>query len=457
VDWNAINQIRIFTLEGKAPAQVASTTATVSGTITSIPASVTSAIPAGPVMLSSTSSTSSEPANYQILQSSGAASGATSIPITGSPTANFSYPAGSVVMVQALNSSTESVPSGSTLSSLVSAIHSNGATALIAIGGSDDSSWSSDCSVSAFAHLLGASLAQYVVANDMDGMEIDEEQGIANDYGACWTGIGEEVHSVATYAGQVPLVTADINQSLGAGDYYTAAAASKAQVDFFTTMYYGYNPANNYTCANSCSNVAAWVSAVSGSTYNIPASKWLAGQGVAGAGGAAQQQTTVLATTTSSVSGTVTSIPVSALSAAIPQGTFVLATTDGPPPTHYEILETSGAPSGATSIPVTGYCTAPGWTYGSGNCVTTSNITLNATYASGDDIYLDLTGYPTGNGLNNNSSNGAYNVGGWDCGNNAAYAATHGLLGVMEWYDSGSGNTKLCFNQIQPFVSGGLG
>jgi hypothetical protein len=443
-NWNAITEANVFALVGENPATVATTTASVSGTITSIPATVTTTIPAGPIMLT-TSSSNPASGSYQILQTSGATSGATSIPITGSPTATVSYPSGSLVMAQGLNSSQNSIPTGSTLAALTTAIHNAGAKALISIGGSNDEYWNTDCS-DGFQYLLGATLAHYIVANGFDGVELDTEQGTSSTWGACWAGAAEEIHAVATGAGQVPIVYADVNQSLGS-EYYPAASASKAQVDQFVFFYYGYDPANNYNCADSCEQLATYLSQVTGSTYNIPAAKWLAGQGVAGAGGASQQTTTVLTTTTSSVSGAVSSIPVSALSASLPAGTFVLATTGGLPPTNYEILETSGAASGATSIPVTGYCTAAAWTLGSSDCVSAASVTLNSAYASGDDIYMDPTGYPTG---------GA-NYGGWDCGNNAAYAAAHGMLGVMEWFDAGSGDTNLCFDQIQPFVSGGLG
>ena len=440
---NAITQMLVFALLGEDPANDATTNASVSGTISSIQvASVTTAIPAGPIMLATTAS---DPSNYQILQTTGAAvcSSSCSVPVTGSPTANYSYPSGSVVMVQGLNSSKNSIPTGSTLTALTAAIHAAGAKALISIGGSNDNFWTSDCT-DGYQYLLGATLAHYIVANNFDGVELDTEQGNTSTWGACWSGAAEEIHSVATSLGNVPIVDADFNQS-DTGP--SVPAAAKTQVDEFTFFYYGYEPANNYNCANSCSRLAGYLSAVTGSPYDIPAARWVAGQGVAGAGGSAQQTATVLATTTAAVSGAVTSIPVTALAASMPAGTFVLATDDGPPPTSDMILETSGAAEGATSIPVTGYCSPAGWTTGSGNCVNGSPITLNASYASGADIYLDLTGYPTG----------AYNAGGWDCGNNAAYAAAHGMMGVMEWYDDGSGNTKLCFDQIQPFVSGGFG
>jgi hypothetical protein len=422
---------------GEDPAQDATTTGTVGGAIASIPATVSTTIPAGPIML--TTSTS-DPAggNYQILQTTGASSGASSIPITGSPTANYSYPSGSYIMTQGFNSSQNSIPTGSTLTALVAAIHAGGAKAIISIGGSNDPYWSAEC-VNGFQWLFGAEMAHYIVANNLDGVEWDSEQGSATAWENCWTDSSEMVHAVATAADQVPIVYVDFNQSDTSA---SVPAAAKTQVDQFAFFWYGYDPANNWNCANSCSQLAGYLSTVV--SAGIPAGKWLSGQGVAGAGGAAQQATTILATTASSVSGSVTSIPVTALAASMPAGTFVLATTNMPP-TNDQILETSGAAEGATSIPVTGYCSPAGWTTNNGNCVNASPVTLNATYASGDDIYLDLTGYPTG----------SHNVGGWDCGNNAAYAAARGMLGVMEWYDDGSANTKLCFDQIQPFVSGG--
>jgi hypothetical protein len=441
-NWKATTEVNIFALYGEPPAQDASTTGTVSGTLSSIPASVTTAIPAGPIMITTNASAPSS-GSYQILQTSGAAAGATSIPITGSPTANANYPSGSAIMVQLFNSSKNSVPTGSTLTSLVSTVHAAGADAIISIGGSNDPYWSNECP-NGFAYLFGAEMAHYISTYGLDGVEWDSEQGSTADWDACWNQSSQEVHAIATAAGHVPIVYVDFNQS-DTSDSVAAAAAT--QVDQFAFFYYGWNPTTNYNCANSCSQLAGYLSkAVSA---GVPAAKWLAGQGVSYNSPPFSQGTsaTVLATTTSSVSGAVTSIPVTALSSAIPQGTFILATTDGPPPTNYEILQTSGAASGATSIPVTGYCKPAGWTYGQGNCVTTSSVTLNASYASGDDVIQAAMGYATG----------AYNLGGWDCGPNAAFAAAHNMLGVMEWGYDGSGNTKLCFDQIQPFVSGGFG
>ena len=64
---------------------------------------------------------------------------------------------------------------------------------------------------------------------------------------------------------------------------------------------------------------------------------------------------------------TSSSIPVSALSAAIPAGNIVLATNEKYP-AHQEIVTTSGAAAGATSIPLTGNPTL-NYAYGSGNLV----------------------------------------------------------------------------------------
>jgi hypothetical protein len=437
-NWNAINEVLVFALLGESPAKDATTTGSVSGTITSIPASVTTTIPAGPIMLTTDSSSPSS-GSYQILQTSGASSGATSIPVTGSPTANATYASGSVVMVQGLNSSQNSVPTGSTLSGLVSAIHSENATALISLGGSNDENWGSDCA-NGYQYLLGATLAtDYIQGYDMDGVEIDDEDLPPSS--ACWNGLAEAVHAVATAAGKVPIVYSDFNPT---DTSYSVAEATETQIDQFTFEYYGYDPSNDYNCSDDCSKLASFLN--TGNSDGIPSQKWIALQGLVG-GGYSQTQTTTLGTTTASTSGSVSSIPVSALSAAVPAGTFVLA-APGSPSTQYEILETSGAAEGATSIPVTGHCSAAGWTMGSGNCSNASSVSLNGTYASGDDVYMDSTGY--------SANDGAY-FGGWDCGNNAAYAAAHNMGGVGEWYWNGSANSALCFDQIQPFVSGGLG
>jgi hypothetical protein len=76
---------------------LATTSTAVSGTITSIPVgSISTAIPAGNIVLATTQN---PPTNYQILTTPGVGtcSSNCSIPISGSPTANFSYASGSDV------------------------------------------------------------------------------------------------------------------------------------------------------------------------------------------------------------------------------------------------------------------------------------------------------------------------------------------------------------------------
>jgi hypothetical protein len=439
--WGGITEATVFALYGESPAQDATTTGVVSGSITSIPASVTATIPAGPIMLT-TSTSNPSGGSYQILQTSGAASGATSIPVTGSPVANATYGVGSYVMVQGLNSSKNSIPTGSTLTSLTAAIHAEGAKAIVALGGSNDDNWGSDC-VNGFQYLLGAEMANYMTSNGFDGVEIDDEDGSelnSSDAPPCWNGMAEEVHSVATASNQVPVVYVDLNPT---DTSVSLATPAKAQVDQWVLEYFGYNPDNDYNCANSCSELGGYLSDAVSS--GVPAQRWLSSQGLNGP--YSQGTLDTLATTASVVSGAVTSIPVSALSAAMPKGAFEVASTSSPQ-TSYEILETSGAAQGATSIPVTGYCSEPGFTYGSGNCTTSSSVTLNGSYASGSDVYANSMGY---------SAPSDEYYGGWDCGNNAAYAAANNMLGVLEWYYDGTTNSKICLDQIKPFATGGLG
>jgi hypothetical protein len=76
---------------------LATTSATVSGPIMSLPvSSIATAIPAGNIVLATTEN---PPDNYQILTTPGAAAclSGCSIPINGSPTAEYSYPSGSYV------------------------------------------------------------------------------------------------------------------------------------------------------------------------------------------------------------------------------------------------------------------------------------------------------------------------------------------------------------------------
>lgn len=455
-NWGGINESIIFAMLQNDPSTVATSTSDVKlgQTITSIPANVTSAIAAGPIMITTNATTPSS-GNYQILQTSGAASGATSIPITGSPLAQSAFPSGSSIMTETLNYSTLSMPSGSNMTNLVAAIHSEGSTVLGSVGGSNDLTWHTDC-VNGFQYLLGAEMASYMTQYNLDGMEIDQEDGSMSNAqaSACSSAIGQSLHAVATAANKVPIVYDDFNPTDTSETQPANAITNLDQVNF---EYYGYNPNTQYNCSNNCQEEAQFLS--EGIAAGIPSQKWLGLQGVVG--GYAQSASTVLGTITASASGNVTSIPISGAAAAgsvaagtIPAGVVILATT-GTPPSNYEILETSGV-TGCTSgcnLPITGYCQVSGWQPGTGNCHNSgTGVTLNATYPSGSDVYLSALGYPY-----SGPGSSGYNVGGWDCGNNAAYAAAHNMAGVGEWFWNGSPNTALCFDTIAPFISGGFG
>ena len=188
-------------------------------------------------------------------------------------------------------------------------------------------------------------------------------------------------------------------------------------------MYYGY-PTGSYSCANDCSRVNSLVQGMH-NTGHVPYNKMVLG--MSPGGGQAQCCYSNLATTSATVSGPITSIPVSSISTAIPAGNIVLATTQNPP-SDYQVLSTSGAAacSSDCSIPITG---APSW--GSG---TTANYS-----------------YPAGSYVQN-----AY-AGPWDCGNFARYAQANGLEGVMIWdlqEEAGQhGGQFPCFAQAAPYIA----
>ncbi len=463
-NWNAINQVEIFNFgvfgTSTPPLSAGSTTGSVSGAIgTSIPASVTATIPAGPIMITTNSATPSS-GSYQILQTSGATNGASAIPIVGSLTANATYPSGSAVMYWSPGANTNGLPTGAAMTSVVNAIHSHGATALI--GEADNTSWTSDC-VNGYQYLLGSWFADYITTYGMDGMEIDDEQSHGSTVGACDSGIGEELHSVATALGKVPIVKQDFNQSDGVPGSLSQLATAKANIDEPTFEYYGGSYDNN--CSGNCQggssqgSVARSLASAVSAGFAPQKMIWI-NCPVSCQANSSQEATTVLGTTTSTLtSGTnvgssgTGGIPISGIAAvgteaagSMPAGLFILAGT-GSPPSTWQFLETSGV-SGCASgctLPVTGSCTAAGWKVNTGTCTDSGTVDLNATYTSGDDIYFDAIGYAAQNEIN---------VGGWDCGAVAAYAASNNMRGVSYWYDNGSANAVLCLDAEQPFAGG---
>ena len=462
-DWSAINQSTIFNFGGaginNAPVQDATTTSSVSGAIgTSIPATVTATIPAGPIMITTDSSSPSS-GSYQILQTSGAASGATSIPITGAPAANATYASGSAIMIWPVGSNTNDVPTGSAMTDDVNAIHSHGSTALIGLYSSDQ--WTSDC-VNGYQYLLGAWFADYITTYGMDGMEIDDEQGHNSTVAACWDGIGEELHSIATADGGVPIVKADFNQSDGVPGSISTLATTKTNIDEPTFEYYGGTYDNN--CSDNCQGgdtqggIARSLAEATSAGFAAQKLMWISCPASCQANSSLETSTILGTTTTALTSGTnigstgTGGIPISGIAAvgteaagSMPAGLFILADTNSPPQ-NWQYLETSGVTnctSGCT-LPVTGSCTAAGWKLNTGTCTNSTTVDLNANYTNGADIYFDPIGYPAQNEIH---------TGGWDCGATAAYAASNNMKGVSYWYDDGSANTQLCLNTVAPFIN----
>ncbi|MGO9907276.1 MAG: hypothetical protein ACLPY3_16400 [Solirubrobacteraceae bacterium] len=464
-NWNAINQATIFNFGGdgvaEAPTQDATTRASVSGTIgTSIPATVTATIPAGPIMIT-TDAASPSSGSYQILQTSGASPGATSIPISRSPVANTAFASGSAIMSWSPGSNTNDLPSGSAMTADVAAIHAHGATALIGLY--SGTQWTIDC-VNGYQYLLGAWFADYITQYGLDGMEIDDEQGHGSTAAACWDGIGQELHSVATADGGVPIVKADFNQSDGVPGSISTLATARTNIDEPTFEYYGGTYDNN--CSDNCQGgdpqggIARSLSEATSAGFAPQKLMWISCPASCQAN-SSLLTSTVLGTTTSALSGGTNvgssgtgGIPISGIAAvgtepagSMPAGLFILADTNSPP-RSWQYLETSGVTNCASgcTLPVTGSCTSAGWKLNTGTCSNSSSVSLNANYASGADIYFDPIGYPAQNEIH---------TGGWDCGAAAAYAASDNMKGVSYWYDDGSANTQLCLNTVAPFVNRG--
>jgi hypothetical protein len=243
---------------------------------------------------------------------------------------------------------------GSSMTSLVSAIHAHGAKAVISFGGSDDGYWSSDC-VNGYQYLLGAWFANYITTYGVDGMEIDEElgQGSSSTVTTCWNGIAAEMHSIATTANQVPTVQGDVNPT----DNVPASislAATKANLDQLAIEYYGANYDNN--CSANCQGSSGGYRVERGlsdsTTAGWPAQKvsWISASNTATVH-SSQAATTVLGTTTSALaSGTnvgssgIGGIPVSGIAAvgneaagSMPAGLFIIADPNSLPQSWHSL------------------------------------------------------------------------------------------------------------------------
>jgi hypothetical protein len=302
----------------------------------------------------------------------------------------------------------------------VAAIHQQGRRAMISIGGSTDQDWIHACAAANLPGFAGE-LVDYMVSNGFDGVDIDIESlpGSGPElalWATCVQTISLAAHAATTEAERTPIVSTDVDQS-----WMDSSVARFSQwPDQFNLMYYGY-PTGSYSCANNCATVNSLVQGLHGSGH-VPYDEMVLG--MSPGGGQAQCCYLNLATTAAPVNtgGSVTAISLSSgLSTALPAGQVVLASTEDPP-AHYEILTTSGAAQGATSIPITGSVS------GSGSFV----------FGAGSDVQSDYAGP-------------------WDCGNFARYAMADGLEGVMIWdlqeEASEHAGQFPCFTQVAPYVA----
>ncbi len=323
----------------------------------------------------------------------------------------------------ALDASTNEV-SHYNLPNWTAMVHSHGEDAFIAIGGSNDEDWQDACDSSNQAGFV-TNLVNYIVNNGFDGVDLDIEQPgnlTASQLEGCVRAIATAAHATTTKQGRTPVVAEEMDESLYNSMPYSTIQYDISYLDQVQLEYFGYDPYSDWNCgtgspANTCGYVTQMVAHAT--SQGIPADKLLLGMAVSGS--YAQASYSALAPTTSAVgttSGTPTSIPVASISSAISAGDIVLATTENPP-THYQVLRTSGAAvcTSNCSIPITGEV------YGNGQYTFPSGSVVQSAYA-----------------------------GPWDCYNMGNYAATHGLKGGMIFElqsDEGNHNGSFaCSDQI---------
>jgi hypothetical protein len=282
------------------------------------------------------------------------------------------------------------------VASWVNLVHAHGKLALLAIGGSSvNGEWYYPCEPSnagQFASNLVSLMQQY----GFDGINIDMEQDPGSGspefttamFDACLQDISSDLANTTTAEGKRPVFTGYADPTTN----YDIGADEDPYVSYILSGGYGHE------CNDNCSAITTDVSNLE-SKSGIPSDKIVIGIDTESGDPSCCYDN--LATTSGSVSEPSTnSIPVSGgLSAAIPAGNVVIASTQNPP-TDWEILTTSGAAQGATSIPITGTVAGSG----------------SYTFPSGSDVQDDYAGP-------------------WDFRNIGEYAANPGndLKGVMVW------------------------
>ena len=240
------------------------------------------------------------------------------------------------------------------------------------------------------------------VTNGFDGIDWDDEDGSQTtaSVASCYEALAAAAHAATSQAGKPLLMSSLENQSIPTSNPYSANATDFGSSDSVVNEFYGYNPANNWNCGQGSPwGTCAFVTQLDGTVIKegIPASKTVIGMSTCCGNAQAAYQTFSTTSETVDTSGPVTSLPLAtALTAAIPAGNVVLAT--GSPVTNYEVFSTSGAASGATSIPITGTVRGSG----------------PFAFPAGASVQSDYQGA-------------------WDCYNLAAYAKANGYQGNMDF------------------------
>lgn len=164
--------------------------------------------------------------------------------------------------------------SNANVAGLVNAAHQHGRRAIITIGGSTNANWAYPCSsgnVAAFAQ----NLVNYMRANGFDGVDLDIEQDTptgnptftAADLQACAQDVYKDAKAVRTAAGNVPLVTSDVDPTTD----FDIGKIEEPYVDQFNAMSYGATG----------SQLSQWITNLEHNS-GIPASKITVGSDLTG-------------------------------------------------------------------------------------------------------------------------------------------------------------------------------
>lgn len=307
------------------------------------------------------------------------------------------------------NSSQGTTPTEQT--NFVTEVHSHDMKALLAIGGAGNNGWTTACTTANMASFTSYLVNQLHIYH-YDGIDLDIEDNGILDYqnlmDTCVTGVANAIHAAnvtgGPFDGQQLWVTGDVISGWAEAVW----APTDQYLDQVNLMDYG----SGCTAAN-CNQVAN--SFAANTSLGVPMNKLVEGIESYNQDGSPHGSYVTLGTLNGNA--TSSSIPVSALGAAIPAGKIYLSTNQNPP-AYAQVLNTSGAGIGATSIPITG------------------SPTLNHSYVTGDLVRSDYKGPP-------------------DCGNVAEYSKSVGAMGVAIFtpqldFDAHNGSLP-CFDAVAPY------